>query len=59
MTNQNIICGDCGGREFTANIPDHYGGPSVELHCIKCGADFSICVDVEIGVCGPGKVEKA
>lgn len=59
MTNETIICGDCGGREFTASIPHHYGGPSIELHCIKCGADSHVCVEVEIGVCDPGKVGKA
>lgn len=54
-----IICGDCGGREFTASLPDYYDNPSIMLKCIKCESEVIVSLSTEIDVTWPGKREKA
>lgn len=58
MTNDIITCGDCGGREFTATLPDYYDNPTIVLRCVKCESEALVSLSTEIDVTWPGKLEK-
>lgn len=59
MTNEIIICGDCGGREFTASLPDCYDNLTISLRCVACKAGIDVSLSTEIDVMWPGKLEKS